>query len=178
YRSNSTGIPFTVPVQVAVYNTPLDIREELSYDFGVYGQDQWTIKRLTVNAGLRWEWVNAKVPAQTSPAGRFVPARSYPETPDVPNQSDPAPRFGVAYDIFGTGKTAVKFSINRYNASRTTGSASSGAQRYNPLARDSRTLTWTDVNGDDIAQGDRGCIYLTAGCVIQFRSATGADLLN
>ncbi len=178
YRSNSTGIPFTVPVQVAVYNTPLDIREELSYDVGIFAQDQWTFRRLTINAGLRWEWVNARVPAQTSPAGRFVPARSFPETPDVPDQSDPAPRFGLAYDLFGTGKTALKFSINRYNASRTTGSAASGAQRYNPLARASRTLTWTDSNRDDIAQGVAGCVYLTAGCEIQFYSSTGAYLLD
>ena len=160
------------PQQRGVYNTPLVSREELSYDFGIYGQDQWTFKRLTVNAGLRWEWVNAKVPAQTSPAGRFVPARSYPETPDVPNQSDPAPRFGLAYDLFGTGKTAVKFSINRYNASRTTGDAPRRARSATTRWRaTSSTLTWTDLNGDDIAQGERGCIYLTAGCEIQFRSA-------
>ena len=121
---------------------------------------------MTVNAGLRYEWVNARVPAQTSPAGRFVPARSYAETPNVPNQHDPAPRFGLAYDLFGNGKTALKYSLNRYNASRTTGDANSGAQRYNPLARTSITLNWTDLNKDDIAQGELGCVYLTPGCEI------------
>ena len=140
YRSNSTGIPFTVPNTVAVYNTPIAPREELNYDHGIFAQDQWTIKRLTLNAGLRYEWVNARVPAQDAPAGRFVPARSYAETPHVPKQQDPAPRFGLAYDLFGNGKTALKYSINRYNASRTTGDANSGAQRYNPLARTSATL--------------------------------------
>ena len=84
----------------------------------------------------------------------------------MPNQHDPAPRFGLAYDLFGTGKTALKYSINRYNASRTTGDANSGAQRYNPLARTSVTLNWTDVNKDDIAQGELGCVYLQAGCEI------------
>ncbi len=29
-------------------------------------------------------------------------------------------------------------------------------------------LPWTDVNGDDIAQGERGCAFLTAGCEINF----------
>ncbi len=95
-----------------------------------------------------------------------MPARNYAETPNVPNQHDPAPRFGLAYDLFGNGKTALKFSINRYNASRTTGDANSGAQRYNPLARTSITLNWTDLNKDDIAQGELGCVYLTAGCEI------------
>ena len=110
--------------------------------------------------------MNARVPAQTSPAGRFVPARSYAETPNVPNQHDPAPRFGLAYDLFGNGKTALKYSLNRYNASRTTGDANSGAQRYNPLARTSVSLNWTDLNKDDIAQGELGCVYLQAGCEI------------
>jgi hypothetical protein len=73
----------------------------------------------------------------------------------------------VAYDLFGTGKTALKFSLNRYNASRTTGDANSGAQRYNPLARASATLAWSDLNGDDIAQGELGCVYLTPGCEIK-----------
>jgi hypothetical protein len=168
YNSTSTGIPFTVPASVLVYNTPYVQEEDLNYDLGIYGQDQWTFKRLTANAGLRWEAVNAKVPVQTSPAGRFVDARQFAETPDVPNWRDLAPRFGLAYDLFGTGKTAVKFALNRYNASRTTGDANSGAQRYNPLAAASFTLPWTDVNRDDIAQGERGCAYLTAGCEINF----------
>ncbi len=95
-----------------------------------------------------------------------MPARSYAETPNVPSQHDPAPRFGLAYDLFGNGKTALKYSINRYNASRTTGDANSGAQRYNPLARTSVSLNWTDLNKDDIAQGELGCVYLQAGCEI------------
>ncbi|PYR74188.1 MAG: hypothetical protein DMF87_23590 [Acidobacteria bacterium] len=168
YRSATTGIPFTVPNSVLVYNTPFVQEEDLNYDLGVYGQDQWTLKRLTVNAGLRWEAVNAEVPAQTSPAGRFVDARQFAATPNVPNWRDPAPRFGVAYDLFGNGKTALKFSLNRYNSARTTGDANSGAQRYNPIAQASFTLPWTDLNRDDIAQGERGCVYLSPGCEINF----------
>jgi hypothetical protein len=170
YRSLSTGIPFTVPNSVLVYNTPFFSREELNYDLGIYAQDQWTIKRLTVNGGLRWEAVNAKVPAQGSPAGRFVDAREFAEIPNLPNQKDWAPRLGLAYDLFGNGKTALKYSVNRYNASRTTGDANSGAQRYNPLATASATLAWTDLNRDDIAQGERGCVYMTPGCEINFSS--------
>ena len=168
YRSSATGIPFTVPNSVLVYNTPYIQEEDLNYDLGIFAQDQWTLKRLTLNAGLRWEKVNAEVPAQSSPAGRFVDARQFPATPDVPNQSNFAPRFGIVYDLFGNGKTAVKYSLNRYNASRTTGDANSGAQRYNPLAAASFTLPWTDINKDDIAQGERGCVYLSAGCEINF----------
>ena len=93
-------------------------------------------------------------------------ARNFDEIPNVPNQHDPAPRFGLAYDLFGNGKTAVKFSLNRYNASRTTGDANSGAQRYNPLVRTTATIAWQDLNGDDIAQGELGCSYPSPGCEI------------
>src|SRR6266850_1873588 len=124
-----------------------------------------------INADLNQQYrsaVTAQVPEQTSPAGRFVDARQFALTPDVPNWRNIAPRFGLAYDLFGNGKTALKFSLNRYNQSRTTGDANSGAQRYNPLAAASFTLPWTDVNRDDIAQGERGCVYLSPGCEINF----------
>ena len=163
YRSNSTGIPFTVP-NTSRSTTPGRVARRAGVDQGIYAQDQWT-QAPDDQRGLRYG-VNARVPRTASPAGRFVPARSYAETPNVPSQHDPAPRFGLAYDLFGNGKTALKYSINRYNASRTTGDANSGAQRYNPLARTSVSLNWTDLNKDDIAQGELGCVYLQAGCEI------------
>ena len=42
---------------------------------GVYGQDTWTIKRLTVNAGLRWDYLNNKVGAQDAPGGTSIGPR-------------------------------------------------------------------------------------------------------
>ena len=71
---------------------------------------------------------------------------------------------GVAYDLFGNGKTALKFSANRYQQMGTTGLANT----YNPIALQSQQLAWTDLNRDDVAQGERGCTYLTAGCEINF----------
>ena len=83
----------------------------------------------------------------------------------MPIWKDLAPRFGVVYDLFGNAKTALKFGVNRYNESRTT----LFANRYNPLgAHDGRSLSWTDLNGDDIAQGALGCVYLAPGCEINF----------
>lgn len=151
-----------VPNSVLVRNTPYESIEELSQDVGVFAQDQWTLKRLTVNAGIRWEHIDARVPEQTAPAGRFVGARSFAAIEDVPKWSNFAPRFGLVYDVFGNGKTALKYSLNRYNLARTTGLA----QIYNPLASATATLAWTDVNRDDIAQGELGCVYLTPGCEI------------
>jgi hypothetical protein len=153
-----------VPDSVVVRNTPFRYRDTMNYDLGIYAQDSWTHKRLTLNGGIRFEKLNAENSALTSDAGRFAPQRSFPSTPNLPNWTDIAPRFGAAYDLFGNGKTAVKFSMNRYNDARTTGIAA----QYNPLAQATARLTWRDVNGDDIAQGELGCTYLTAGCEINF----------
>ena len=90
------------------------------------------------------------------------PRAFVPENAGSAGLADIAPRFGLAYDLFGNAKTALKFSLNRYNDSRTTGIAA----MYNPLALATARLTWRDVNGDDIAQGELGCVYLTAGCEI------------
>ena len=114
-----------------VRNTPVANGELLNQDLGIYGQDSWTLKRLTVNAGLRWERLNAQVAEGASPAGRFVPAREFAAVENLPDwKSDWAPRFAMVYDLFGNAKTAVKYSVNKYNLSRTTGIAGN----YNPLA--------------------------------------------
>lgn len=103
--------------------------------------------------------------AGKSPAGRFVPERTFDEIVDVPDWSDLAPRMALVYDLMGNGRTAIKYSLNRYNLSRTTGIAAA----YNPLLSQTATLPWRDVNGDDIAQGERGCTgYPRVGCEISF----------
>jgi hypothetical protein len=165
-----------VPSQVTVYNTPLRYQDALVGDLGLYAQDTWTLDRLTVNGGIRWEYLNSEVSDQESGAGRFIGARKFAAIP-MPVWKDWAPRFGVVYDLFGNAKTALKFGINRYNESRTT----FFANRYNPLAVAGATLSWTDSNGDDVAQGELGCVYLTAGCEInlaQLPSTFGRANLN
>ena len=167
YRSNATGVRFSVPDSVIIRNTPLHYGERLNRDVGVYAQDSWRLGRLTLNAGLRWENLKAQVLASESPAGRFVPARSTGAIHELPDWKDWAPRFGAVYDLFGTGKTAVKYSLNRYNQIRTTGIATN----YNPfLSSTSQALPWRDVNGNDIAEGERGCSgFPRVDCEIDFR---------
>lgn len=165
YRSSSTGIPLSVPDSVLIRNTPLSYGERLNYDMGFYAQDSWALNRLTINAGIRYEKLKAQVLAGSSPAGRFVPERTFEPIENLPNWSDWAPRLAIVYDVFGNGRTAVKASVNRYNLARTTGLADD----YNPLLSQTATLQWRDVNGDDIAQGERGCTgYPSAGCEINF----------
>ena len=53
--------------------------ERLVADLGLYAQDTWTIKRLTVNAGLRFDYLNNKVEAQEAPGGRWIGPRHFDE---------------------------------------------------------------------------------------------------
>jgi hypothetical protein len=152
-----------VPNSVTVYNTPVRYKDELVADVALYAQDSWTIDRLTVNGGIRWEYLKSQVSKQESPPGRFIGVRSNDAIP-MPVWKDIAPRFGIVYDLFGNSRTAVKFGLNKYNESRTT----FFANRYNPIAVTGSSLPWTDINRDDIAQGELGCVYLTPGCEINF----------
>ena len=52
-----------------------------------------------------------------------MPAREFAEVENLPDWSDRAPRFAAVYDLFGNSKTALKYSLNRYNQARTTGIA-------------------------------------------------------
>jgi hypothetical protein len=148
---NEATQTFSNPVAVIARNTPRISQESLNADLGIYAQDSWTIRRLTLNLGIRWEYLNSQVDETTAPAGRFVPARTAPEITDLPSWKDWAPRFQVAYDLFGNAKTALKFSLNRYNIAE----ATSIAAGFNPLSTAQATLAWTDKNGDLIAQGGR-----------------------
>jgi len=152
--------PCSAPIQAILTASPRDARERLNADLGLYAQDQWTINRLTINAGLRFDYLNAKLEAQDFPAGTFVPARHADEIADLPSWKDLNPRLGLSWDVRGDGKTAVKTTLSRYVASQTVGFAS----QFNPLGgtvtgagfsgTGADTRVWTDPNGDRLVQLD------------------------
>jgi hypothetical protein len=117
-------------------------------DLGVYAQDAWTMKRLTVTGGLRWDHLNVKIRPVCRPAGRFVPALCQPQIDDVPNWNDFSPRVGASYDLVGNGRTAVKVSVSKYVQNNATGYPST----FNPMISDTDVRTWSDLNRDNIAQ--------------------------
>jgi hypothetical protein len=150
-----------VPFQVQILNTPVRFEDDLNADIGLYGQDTWTFKRLTVNYGARWEYFNSQVAQEASGIGRFVGAREFGPI-KMPTWKSFSPRSSVVYDLTGNGKTALKFGLSKYQQAGTMAFANS----YNPLALLTANVAWTDMNGDDIAQGELGCVYLTPGCEI------------
>ena len=107
------------PNSVTVRTTPYDVHEKLVADLGIYAQDTWTIKRFTVNAGIRYDYLNAKVEEQSNQGGTWIGPRSNGEIPNVPAWKDFGPRLGIAYDLFGNGKTALKATLSRYVQSTT-----------------------------------------------------------
>ncbi len=133
-----------VPTSITEFATPLVFHEHLRANVGVYGQDQWTIKRLTLNLGLRFDYLNSYVPPQSLPAAQFVPARNYGEVDCVPCWKDLNPRLGGSLDIFGNGKTAVKGSLGRYVIGEFVGTA----RLNNPESTSvtATTRTWNDAN--------------------------------
>jgi hypothetical protein len=106
------------------------------------------MERLTLSPGVRWDYFNASIPEQIAPAGRFVPERRFAAVENIPNWHNVSPRLGAAYDVTGTGSTAVKGHVGLYVDSAGTALP----ERYNPMLFSVDTRTWNDLNLDDIAQ--------------------------
>jgi hypothetical protein len=151
-----------VAQSATILNTPVNFQDDLKADLGIFAQDSWTIDRLTVNYGARWEYFASGVTTESSGIGRFVATERNFGPIDMPTWTSLAPRGGIVYDLFGNQKTAVKFSMGRYEQAGTTGFSN----RYNPLALLTQSVSWIDANGDGIPQGELGCVYQTAGCEI------------
>jgi hypothetical protein len=162
------GVPFSistfngVPASLTQFTYPYGTIAKVKWYMGAFAQDQWTVSRMTLNLGLRFDALNSYVPAQTYPATVLVDARSFPAIANTPNWKDINPRLGVAYDLFGTGKTAVKANIGRYVEAVTTGYS----DIVNPIvsAVNSATRTWRDTNGDFYPDCDLKSVAANGEC--------------
>jgi hypothetical protein len=134
------------PRSITQYARPLTDLQRLKAALGLYVQDRWSIKNVTLNLGLRFDYHNAYVPAQDVPALLFVQARQYDALNDAPNWKDLSPRIGGAWDIFGTGKTVLRANYGKYVASESTATAT--ANNYQNTSINSATRSWTDDNGN------------------------------
>jgi hypothetical protein len=136
------------PVLVQFHATPYYPRAN-EKALGLFAQDQWTLGELTMNLGLRYDYYEQGYPDIHLPATRWVPnARNFPAAKLV-GWKDLSPRLGIAYDVFGNGRTAIKGSVNRYNVQGLFLNDQNPARANVTMQR-----SWTDPNGDFIIQGD------------------------
>ena len=152
FRSNTRG---GSPNRITQYASPWVAVSWMNADAGLYAQDQWTVRHLTLNVGLRYDYFLGSIPAQDEASllkrfglaePVFVPTRTFEAVNDVPRWNDWSPRIGAVYDVFGDGKTAVRFSVNRYVA----GQSVAVADANNPVntSVNSTFRVWTDNNRD------------------------------
>ena len=144
YRLNN-GVPNGV-TQTAL---PMELHQRTRYD-ALYAQEQWTIRRMTLQGALRFDRAWSYFLPQTLPASNYLPFTvSYPETEGVRGYTDLTPRFGVAYDLFGDAKTAVKLHMGKYLEASSNGVGFySATNPINRLTTSSGLRTWNDQNGN------------------------------
>ncbi len=132
------------PDHVTVYNNPTIQPAYVAYDVGVFAQDSWTMKRLTVNPGLRVAWIETGMYASSMAAGRFAPARFIEEEKALIDfGADYSPRLSAVYDLFGDGRTALKTSWSRYYRNYD-GDIAAGA--YGRAGERSENRQWFDAD--------------------------------
>jgi hypothetical protein len=160
-----------VPNQLTQRATPLYRAERQKLDLGIYAQDKWTLNRLTLSYGVRFDHFSSYFPEQTLGPAPLTPTRNitFPETP-MASWSDIVPRLGTAYDLFGDGKTAVKVSINKYVIAQ--GLQGTYGDTANPVNRLANIVTrsWTDQNRNFVPDCD------LTNVLAQDLRAAGGDL--
>ncbi len=149
FRFNN-GVPNQLTLHARPFRNITHIR-----DHGLFVQDRWTVNRLTLTAGLRYDYFHDFFPETPIGPADYAPNRNivFPKTDGV-TWHDIQPRSGFAYDVFGDGRTAVKVSLNKYMA----GQAAIGIFAFDmaPANRlvNTTNRSWNDANRDFVPDCD------------------------
>ena len=159
YYRLRNGIPNSLELNAAYPTSP---KKEHMTPLAIFLQDQWTLPRLSVNYGIRFDRYVGRVPAQDFAATPLVPQRAFAEIPDAVSFTDVNPRLGLSYDVAGDGRTALKFGVGRYVETTLSGLVSN----INPFTSsvNSTRRTWNDTNGDFFPDCDLANISQNGEC--------------
>jgi len=168
----------TAPIGLLQWATPYRTNTRVKADMGIYGQDQWKLtNKVTLNLGLRWDYFNSYVPAQSAgfsgetdgyfenpPVNPWLGQRKYDPVYDAPSWKDWDPRLGVAYDLFGNGRTALKFTTGRYVAKL--GTDDIAGNIASPITRSVTNVFrgWGDANRNYVPDCDLGNFNANGEC--------------
>src|SRR5262249_11796049 len=136
----SNGTPNQLTMSGLHFETDSYVRPQ-----GLYAQDQWTLGRLTLQGGVRYDHVVSYYPDQQLGPERFVPVPLFYPEHDGIAYNDVSPRAGVVYNLTGNGKTALKFTLGRYLEASSVAGIYSNLNPINRLAT-STNRSWTDAN--------------------------------
>ena len=156
YRLNH-GIPNQLTMDLKPFKTGQRTRSE-----AFYAQEQWTLGQLTLQGALRFDHAWSYFPDQQIGPVRFLPAGfALPAQQGVKGYNDLTPRGGLAYDVFGNGKTSLKINAGKYleaATNHTTYSLSNPAARIagSPVLGGPPAVTraWADGNGNYVPDCD------------------------
>jgi hypothetical protein len=116
--------------------------------FAAFLNDTWSVGRLTINAGVRYDRYHGFLPEQQQLAASVGPvsvaAKTFAET-DMYTWNQFAPRVGGTFDLSGDGKTVIKANYGLFWHNPGVGVA--GNANPNTTAK-SETYAWNDLNGD------------------------------
>jgi hypothetical protein len=163
--SQPLGPALTTSQRIPVPNTvttyiPSNV-DEKAWFTSFYAQDQWTLKRLTISGAIRYDNAQSKFGETCVGPDVYLPTSYCLNDQGNPlwgggdgtgvNYHDITPRWGVTWDVFGTGKTSLKYSMGKYLQ----GSGATGIFIASNPASGGRTITsiarvWRDLDGDRI----------------------------
>jgi len=155
---------------VVQYNTPVFPRQTVR-QIAIFAQHGWRPRDyLSFRYGLRVDSSAGWLPAQSSPAGAFAAARSFPARKGVINWLNAEPRVSIALSPFSEPKTVFRAGFNILHHDL--------VGRYldfgNPNSLSGTEWRWEDRNGDGQYQpGEAGAVLRAFGGNV---SEIGPDL--
>ena len=173
------GVPNRLLQTIVTPNSIKYVRNLIPTNF--YVQDQWTRNRLTLQGGLRYDSLISSYPDSSigGPGWPYAPTEiSYPKgsTPGY-DWKDITPRVGAAYDLFGNGKTAVRFNLGKYLEAI---GATNNDLDMNPLVRTTAQTTrgWTDTNKDYVPNCDLMSPAANGECAVMDNQTLGQKVFT